>query len=693
MKIRNVLVMIILVFVLSLTVGFSAFVSEMSISKLVADVRVEKDVRITGIELVEGDIFSQEINYTSDTAFGVVYFNSLESTATYKVTITNFGNVDVYFSGYVIEELSHGTFECLDNCGQQTIPGLGSSVEMTFVVGYAEMEDTYFKLGIELKDIYVVSFENIDLESETVPEGDIFQKYIGSAFSKRDIIVYTDGVLLDDSNYEVDFGQLTIYGVTGNTVVKIKPSLNTIMVSNAISDADVFGSTVTGDVNNTAYIRNGTENDEYPIYYYRGNVTNNHVSFGGFCWRIVRTTDRGGVKLVYNGKVGNKGKCDSTGSNSAISLDTFSSSSNSPADVGYMYGERYDYGYKNLLSQTDSYYYANKVTWRNSGYYSLSSYLLSSNWSNDRNTLATKYHYTCFNNNSTCEGIYYVTYFGEGNTAYYLYFSNGDTLEDVKSNMYKNTNSSKIKTVLDKWYLSNMNEYTPLLEDAVWCNDTNIISGSLAGEDVDAKSSVSFYNAYSNNSSSYNPTYGCSTDNGKFTVSQDYGNGALTYPVGLLTADEFTLAGSGYNNFNSASFLNIGQSQWTMSPYSTHHQTTSMYVVNSTGYLYFLNTGGQALTRPAIVLKNNLELAGGSGTASDPYRIKSVFTIDNVEYEYEVGMSWGDWINSTYNTIGVCYAASGGSVLLDGRTISQVNVTNKIRNTNYVLTHYTAEPS
>ena len=102
------------------------------------------------------------------------------------------------------------------------------------------MEDTYFKLGIELKDIYVVSFENIDLESETVPEGDIFQKYIGSAFSKRDIIVYTDGVLLDDSNYEVDFGQLTIYGVTGNTVVKIKPSLNTIMVSNAISDADVL---------------------------------------------------------------------------------------------------------------------------------------------------------------------------------------------------------------------------------------------------------------------------------------------------------------------------------------------------------------------------------------------------------------------------------------------------------------------
>ena len=48
---------------------------------------------------------------------------------------------------------------------------------------------------------------------------------------------------------------------------------------------------------------NGEGSDTYanPVYYYKGNVQNNNVLFGGFCWKIVRTTETGGVKIVYNG--------------------------------------------------------------------------------------------------------------------------------------------------------------------------------------------------------------------------------------------------------------------------------------------------------------------------------------------------------------------------------------------------------
>ena len=48
---------------------------------------------------------------------------------------------------------------------------------------------------------------------------------------------------------------------------------------------------------------NGEGADTYanPVYYYKGNVQNNNVLFGGFCWKIVRTTETGGVKIVYNG--------------------------------------------------------------------------------------------------------------------------------------------------------------------------------------------------------------------------------------------------------------------------------------------------------------------------------------------------------------------------------------------------------
>ena len=49
------------------------------------------------------------------------------------------------------------------------------------------------------------------------------------------------------------------------------------------------------------YTGEGSEDYPLPVYYYKGNVQNNNVLFGGFCWKIVRTTETGGVKIVYNG--------------------------------------------------------------------------------------------------------------------------------------------------------------------------------------------------------------------------------------------------------------------------------------------------------------------------------------------------------------------------------------------------------
>lgn len=96
------------------------------------------------------------------------------------------------------------------------------------------------------------------------------------------------------------------------------------------------------------YIRSGTENDLYPIYYYRGAVTNNNVLFANFCWKIVRTTDTGGVKLIYNG-IPSSGKCtNTTGEATQLAATSkFNASYNSPAYVGYMYGTVYPYTKKN----------------------------------------------------------------------------------------------------------------------------------------------------------------------------------------------------------------------------------------------------------------------------------------------------------------------------------------------------------
>ena len=49
------------------------------------------------------------------------------------------------------------------------------------------------------------------------------------------------------------------------------------------------------------YTGEGSDDYPLPVYYYKGNVQNNNVLFGGFCWKIVRTTETGGVKIAYNG--------------------------------------------------------------------------------------------------------------------------------------------------------------------------------------------------------------------------------------------------------------------------------------------------------------------------------------------------------------------------------------------------------
>jgi uncharacterized protein YegL len=54
--------------------------------------------------------------------------------------------------------------------------------------------------------------------------------------------------------------------------------------------------------------------ENVPIYYFRGQVNNDFVLFGGYCWQIVRTTPNKGVKLIFFGEPTgeNKNQCNSS---------------------------------------------------------------------------------------------------------------------------------------------------------------------------------------------------------------------------------------------------------------------------------------------------------------------------------------------------------------------------------------------
>ena len=74
---------------------------------------------------------------------------------------------------------------------------------------------------------------------------------------------------------------------------------------------------IPGDNGQGVYTRDGTENDRYPIYYYRGTqALSNNIVFGGFCWKIIRTTATGGIRMIYNGEVNNDDSCGTAAGNS-----------------------------------------------------------------------------------------------------------------------------------------------------------------------------------------------------------------------------------------------------------------------------------------------------------------------------------------------------------------------------------------
>ena len=75
-----------------------------------------------------------------------------------------------------------------------------------------------------------------------------------------------------------------------NTIITSNPTLTTS--SNNTSDASgLYKSTAT--------------NTGEPTYYFRGNVTNNYVSFAGFNWRIVRINEDGTVRIIMQDGINN----------------------------------------------------------------------------------------------------------------------------------------------------------------------------------------------------------------------------------------------------------------------------------------------------------------------------------------------------------------------------------------------------
>ena len=195
---------------------------------------------------------------------------------------------------------------------------------------------------------------------------------------------------------------------------------------------------------------------------------------------------------------------------------------------------------------------------------------------------------------------------------------------------HANTHDSTIKAYIDNWYKTNIVGTTneQYLVDNIFCNDRSISTDTTSGySNLGYGTEETAYRWHYWADSSYNNKMmlTCPQQNDAFTVNDtSKGNGALTYPVGLLSTDEIVLAG-GWSTHNSGYYLYSGQYWWASSPNYFAGRFAYVRYVHSSGYAFDVgNPGVNSLygVRPVFNLKAEV-LAQGSGTASDPYRISS----------------------------------------------------------------------
>ena len=502
------------------------------------------------------------------------------------------------------------------------------------------LNSNYLAVLVNNKDIKLLSSYNTattvvkgSTESRTLDTGtltpNMSKDYSISIWMDKSV------TLSDDAQNKVFKSKVVIDAVATETAMdKIIASVDTTGKCPTInSDGTVNVKDISSDQQSEGYLCSAS--DVYGTsYYYRGNVTNNYVKFADKYWRIIRINGDGTVRVIYDGTSAHTNGESSTDrqiGTSAFNLywkkDNVQEATNSSvwgdnAGVGYMYGNR-----DAIVEATSS---SNSTSFTNT-----STYYIAKEYNYDATTdgFTLKDPIAVLGSAMTADYVGYYTFgstsaTGSNSYVYKIFgVTAGDSSASVKIGNVRygtsskevaqtNTNDSTIKAYLDNWYKTNISgtENEQYLADNIFCNDRSFASSNSG---TGAGVSKTYYNWYSWHQSKTNLK--CPQQNDAFTVSDTTnGNGALTYPIGLITTDEAVLAGG--SSINNGYYLYSGSWYWASSPYFFSGWNAYVRVVVSSGRTdndAANNTGG---VRPVLNLSPEV-LQNGDGTMENPYQL------------------------------------------------------------------------
>ena len=343
---------------------------------------------------------------------------------------------------------------------------------------------------------------------------------------------------------------------------KIELQNNIILLINGLDQAT--------SNSNKLYYTNYSENGRRIFLYYGDNTLNNNVLFGGYCWKIIRTTETAGLKMIYNGVPTNGACTNATGDAATIGNSVFNTNASYNAYVGYMYGtsnsSTYAEEHKNTTNSTIKTMLEN---WYANNLLQYNDYIEDTTFCNDRRIPDSSYF-------QSTDGIQYTNNgFGSSNTLYYG--------ADLDSNYI-------CHSLNDKFSVKRKNNAYPI-------GLIDVSEMLLAGVHQE-------YNIVSDNSNSL--------------LQGSFFNRISDIKLEKLNNAE-AINGNGTEIIVNPSFLISGSNYWTMTSAAFIEKAQAISVGSE--YLKRTSVDTSLGVRPVIALKSTATVISGDGSLSSPYKI------------------------------------------------------------------------
>ena len=658
---------LILFVVLSISIGYSAFGTQLHIDDIVLEYRIKKDIRVTNLKLFKttDDAKSKAAEYNYASISDDIVLPNANSTITYKVQITNIGtepmgifditglpsNLTYKLSGYNLKQKICDELRC----SQGVIQEFNITIEYADKVSVPEKTEYNIQLNIDFRGFHKVTY--VDIDNNGYPTEVMDGASLNVTFVKNipSVLQVYHGLekLYKNQDFTYENGNLKLSSVTDDVkITDLTHVMYEYIAYNSGNKTDESLDFSNVDVESGIYELNSSQNQKYPVYYYRGDEVSNNVIFGGFCWKIVRTTDTGGTKLIYNGNIENitdeKGGIIQTcpGNNPSIESSGFpmaqgtDKNDDSIASVGYMYGTMYGIHHDANITKASSkktYKIGKTVAWEvfsdtqpDDYTYNIHSNVNITSWSSNLDGDLQNHHYSCLSTSNKCgvdKPVAFMFYYDEKNDRVnYLELKNGITLDEAMEKMVANKNNSGVKEKIDSWYKTDLYKYEDYLENTPYCNDRNILD--KAGFDPESSITIQ-YLTFKGQDRVYNhtPTLECDTNNSFTVKGSSIGNEALDYPIGLLTADEAIYAGAinyvSTDETSQKTYLSTtDDTSWLMTPDKFNLSSyTYVFGINSDGNIQTFASGNNHGIRPVISLKYGVKYETGDGTVNNPYYV------------------------------------------------------------------------